>query len=116
MQTSYFAKSANNPNAVSIAGRAPSWYNGREYKILAPKYWFFKRYKDKDDEMYLNQDFYVENYYNEVLSKLDPQRVLMELGENAVMLCWEVSGKFCHRHLASEWLRANLDIQITELQ
>lgn len=115
MHTSYFAKSANNPNSVSIAGRAPNWYNGKQYKVLAPKWSFFKRYKDKNDEMYKNHDFYIEHYYKEVLNKLNPQQVFMELGENAVILCWEASGKFCHRHLVSQWLMNNLGIQITEL-
>jgi hypothetical protein len=46
MKTSYYAKSAKDPNAVSIAAKAPEWYKGKEYKKLAPKYWFFVKYKD----------------------------------------------------------------------
>lgn len=110
MNTSYFAKSANHPNAVSIAGKAPNWYKGRQYKKLAPKYWFFKKYKeDLDEEFYKKQ-------FNRILNKLDPLQVVKELGEDAVLLCWEASGKFCHRHLIAEWLSKNLNIEIRELE
>jgi hypothetical protein len=110
MKTSYYAKSAKNPNAVSIAGRAPEWFTGREYKKLAPKVWFFKKYKEDGDE-----EFYKIHYKKEVLDVLDPKVVYEELGENAILLCWEASGKFCHRHLASKWLADKLNICIQEL-
>jgi uncharacterized protein (DUF488 family) len=110
IQTSYFAKSANHPNAVSIAGKAPEWYKGRQYKKLAPKYWFFKKFKEDNDIV-----FYTEHYYKEVLDLLDPLEIVQELGENAVILCWEASDKFCHRHLVAEWLQKHLNIEIKEL-
>lgn len=110
MNTSYYAKSAKHPNAVSIAGKAPSWFTGRQYKKLAPKYWFFKKYKEDGDE-----EFYKVQFQKEVLDKLDPQEVFEELGEDAVILCWEKSGKFCHRYLVAEWLSKALNIKIEEL-
>lgn len=109
MKTSYYSKSAKNPNAVSIAAKSPSWYDGREYKKLAPKYWFFKKYKKDGDK-----EFFTIQYKKEVLSVLDPKIVYEELGENAVLLCWESSEKFCHRHLVAEWLMENLEINIKE--
>lgn len=115
MHTSYFAKSANNQNAVSIAGKAPIWFKGRQYKVLAPGYWFFKKYKDENDEKYHDEVFYTEQYYREVLDKLNPHQVLRDLGEDAVLLCWEKSGEFCHRHLVADWLRGKLGVQISEL-
>jgi hypothetical protein len=111
MQTSYYSKSAKNPNAVSIAARCPEWYKGREYKQLAPKYWFFKKYKEDGDE-----EFYKEQYQKLVLDFLDPKQVYEELGENAVLLCWEAADKFCHRHLVAEWLMKNLNIKIEEIK
>jgi len=110
MNTSYYSKSATHPNAVSIAGKAPEWYKGREYKTLAPKYWFFAKYKEDHDE-----DFYVDAYYEEVLSKLDPKTVYDELGEDAVIMCWESSEKFCHRHIVADWLEQQLGIKIKEI-
>jgi uncharacterized protein (DUF488 family) len=110
MNTSYFAKSAKNENAVSIAGKAPDWYTGRQYKTLAPKYWFFAKYKKDGDEK-----FYIEQYQKEVLETLDAKQVYEELGENAVLLCWEKTGKFCHRHLISNWFKEKLGIEVAEL-
>jgi len=110
MNTSYFAKSSNNFYAVSIAGKTPDWFSGKRYKKLAPKIGFFKKYKEDGDEA-----FYRIQYQKEVLDELDPREVYEELGEHAVLLCYEKPGKFCHRHLVSEWLSKNLGIEITEL-
>ena len=110
MKTSYYSKSAKLSNSVSIAAKAPSWFNGREYKKLAPKYWFFKKYKEDG-----NEQFYTEQYQKEVLDPLDPQKVFDELGEDAILLCWETSEKFCHRHLVAEWLTKELGIEIAEI-
>lgn len=110
MNTSYYSKSGKDPNAVSIAGRAPDWYTGRQYKKLAPRIWFFKKYKEDGDEA-----FYTEQYQKEVLDKLDPKEVFLELGDNAILLCWETPGKFCHRHLVAKWLEEKLGISVLEL-
>jgi len=110
MNTSYYSK-YKGENAVSIAGKCPDWYHGRQYKVLAPKYWFFKKYKEDGDIA-----FYTEQYQKEVLDQLDAKQVFEELGENAVLLCWEKSGSFCHRHLAAAWLEKQLNIEVKELE
>jgi hypothetical protein len=110
MNTSYFIKSAGHPKAISIAGRAPKIFKGREYKILAPKIWFFQKYKLDGDVQ-----FYTEQYQAEVLDPLDPKEVLRDLGEDAVLLCWEKPGEFCHRHLVAQWLKEKLNMEVTEL-
>lgn len=111
MNTSYFAKYKNGENAVSIAGKCPEWFKGREYKKLAPKYYFFKAYKDGD----ITEEEYTLCYYKEILDFLTPEKVYKELGENAVLLCWEKSGQFCHRRLVAEWLEKELGIEVKEL-
>jgi uncharacterized protein (DUF488 family) len=110
MNTSYYAKSAKHPNAVSIAGKAPGWYTGRQYKKLAPLYSFFKKYKEDGDEVY-----YTEQFYKEILDKLDPKKVYDELGPHAILLCYETPGKFCHRHLVAKWLSDKLGVTILEI-
>jgi len=134
LNTSYFAK-YKGENAVSIAGKCPEWFKGREYKKLAPKYWFFNAYKKRmkeiekevlEDKNFMKdyfvdqaEDLYKQRYYKEVLSHLDAKQVYEELGENAILLCWEKSDQFCHRHLVAEWLENELGIElrikITEL-
>lgn len=123
MYTSYFAKRKilidnGYNNLISIAGKSLDEFSlfygnditKHEYKKLAPKYWFFKKYKIDGDE-----NFYTEQFYKEVLSKLNPKDVLDELGDDAVLLCWESPEKFCHRHIVADWLEKNLDIEVKEL-
>jgi len=110
LRTSYYSKSHLHPNAVSIAAKCPEFYKGREYKKLAPKWWFFKKYKDDGDET-----FYIEQYKKEVLEVLDPATVLKEIGQDAVLLCWEAPGKFCHRHLVATWFKETLGLEVSEI-
>lgn len=117
------------PSAVSIAGGAPKWYTGRQYKNLAPKYWFFKEYKEEItfikhskeictelamEREFAAQQLYIERYNKEVLDRLDPQQVYNDLGRDAVLLCWEPPGQFCHRRLAATWLENELGIIVPE--
>lgn len=105
--TSYFAKYTNEkPDLVpiSIARSAPVGYIGCVYRKLAPTAEILASWKANH-----NEAAYIAAYQRDVLDKLDPQKVLEELrqlssGKDIVLLCWESSEKFCHRHLAVEWL------------
>ena len=110
MKTSYFAKYRDGANGVSIALFPPKGYKGRRYMKLAPPEWLLRAYKSKPDE-----EQYKKDYDEHVLSKLDPRQVYDDLGENAVLLCYEAPGKFCHRRLVAEWLERCLGIKIPEL-
>ena len=35
-------------------------------------------------------------------------------GDDCVLLCYEKSGDFCHRHLVANWLSDNLGIEVKE--
>ena len=90
---------------ISIAGKAPKFYCGYEYKALAPKYDFFIRWKQGEIDNFK----YVELYNKEVLSKLDAIDVCIDLynmsnGNAVVLLCYEKPGDFCHRHIVADWL------------
>lgn len=114
MRTSYFArvKKLDLPTdqLVSIARKSPPGFNGRQYKVLAPQWSLLKFYQETHDEAR-----YTELYYEQVLSKLHPAGVLSDLGQDAIMLCWEAAGKFCHRRLVAKWLEDSLGIVIPEL-
>jgi uncharacterized protein (DUF488 family) len=112
MNTSYYAKSSKLLNAVSIAIRPPFYLRGKikEYTKLAPQYWFLKIYKQDGNEKY-----YTEQYQKYVLDLLNPKKVFDELGQNAVLLCYERPEKFCHRHLVAKWLEKHLNIKVVEL-
>ena len=110
MQTSYFNNLGLNGNLVSIAGKAHPNFKGREYKKLAPLYWFYKEYKIDNDYRK-----YTQRYYDLVLAKLNPQQVYEELGEDAILICWELYGYFCHRRLVAKWLYEELNITVNEI-
>ncbi len=110
MNTSYYAKYKGD-NGVSIAAKCPHWFNGRQYKKLAPNYSLLMAYKNN----LINEVEYTEQYYKEVLNNLDARQIYEELGEDAVLLCWEKSGSFCHRHLVADWLRNKLGVEVLEL-
>ncbi len=91
---------------VSIAGRAPENYHGFEYRKLAPKYDWWKKWHDEG----LSERWYCDMYQRTVLDKLSAQNVYDDLnrfGENIVLLCYEESGKFCHRNLVANWFEKN---------
>ena len=105
--TSYFANLRNIPDdivPISICGKAPDWYDGLQYKKLAPKWWFFKVWKNTKDNNY-----YIENFYKEVLNKLSAMDVVADLycksaGKDVTLVCYEKPSDFCHRHLVADWL------------
>ena len=108
MQTSYFSI-YKGPNPVSIALIKPGWYGRcRTYPDLYPKKSFLFKYK-KDH----NQEAYTKAYYEQVLSKLDPQKVYDDLND-CVLLCWEKADDFCHRRLVAVWLELSLGIKVPE--
>ena len=116
MWTGYFGKMKNYPKDkgyrfISIA-RFNRFWKGEEYKKLAPPADIIKT-EDKE--------LYTKLYYERVLNKLNAAEVASELGDNAVLLCYEkyddcISNKtFCHRHIVAEWLKNSLEMEINEL-
>lgn len=128
--TSYFGNLKSLPKnfiPISICGKAPEWFNGKQYKKLAPKYEFFMEWKKNHDN-----DYYISCYNEQVLSNLDSHHVcddLYDIAESFVnelpeddirkvhhkagfpyyvaLVCYEKPTEFCHRHLVSEWLTKN---------
>lgn len=117
--TGYFAKYhkyRENYTCVSIAGRSPDFFKGVTYKKLAPKYEFFIKYKKGK----ISCKEFIECYEKEILSKLNPRDVLKELyeltySEKIILLCWEKTINFCHRHLVAKWLQNELGKTIKEI-
>lgn len=101
----------NGDNGVSIAGRYPAYFGGRQFKTLAPLYWFFINYK-----LTQNKELYTERYNNLILKPLDAAKIYSVLGEDSVLLCWEHPGLFCHRRLVAKWFESELGILIPEFE
>jgi hypothetical protein len=108
--TSYFAgKRYANEQVISIARKTPVNINIPIYIDLAPSFELITDYK-----RYYDQSRYVLRYAIEVLSKLDPFKVIQDL-DDKVMLCYEKPGSFCHRHIVAKWLNVYTGIDVVEL-
>lgn len=126
--TSYFAKTkelTNNYTSIAICTIVPNWWKGLTYNKVAPPLRLLQVYKDDN-----NVDYYTQRYTSQVLDKTSPKRVLREIFQllpsevqrtlesetsnwwesseyHIVLLCYEKSGDFCHRHLLARWLTEN---------
>ena len=92
-------------------------YQGRYYSNLAPKLSFWKTWHDNigkisEEE---NNRYYVQEYLTQVLSGLDPEQVYREL-DDSILLCYESSTEFCHRHIVAAWLEILLGINVPEVR
>ena len=104
--TSYFSsKIYNKENGISIS-RYVAFWEGKSYPLLYPSVELLKWWKNLTKKQQHNiwlRDQYEQAYFNETLNKLDPHIVAAEL-EGKVLLCYEKSEDFCHRHIVAEWL------------
>ena len=96
-QGSFFAYKGD--KGVAISRSVPKGWKGRRYPALAPTEELLEKWKAG----MLSEDEYTLIYHRDVLSKLNRERVIWDLGKDAVLLCWEITG-FCHRHIVLEWL------------
>lgn len=110
IETSYFAKSSKYPKAVAISISVPEGYTGRRLKILAPPYDLLEKFKIDGDEVYFE-----EQYRERVLKDLEPSAIVDLIGADAILLCYEKSGSFCHRHIVADWLSKSLNIYVSEI-
>lgn len=88
---------------VSISIKPPYWWRGAHYPPLCPTKEMLRMSRAEYDAQ-----------FDEILSQLDPRQVFAELGENAVLLCYETPNTWCHRRRVAEWLEQSLGIVIPE--
>ena len=90
-------------------------YHGRCYPKLAPKLSFWKIWHDNIGKISIeeNNKYYIQEYWRQVLSKLDPEQVYREL-DNSTLLCYEENNEFCHRHIVAAWFEILLGVNVLE--
>lgn len=112
LYTSNYARNGNNRNAVAISIKPPKWYKGKQYLSLAPSWDIVMGVKAGE----ITEDEYTYRYL-ELLNtrELDPFKVANELGDGAVMLCYESPKDFCHRHIVATWIQESTCIEVVEL-
>lgn len=98
--TSYYAiaRRFSKDSLVAISLYVPKNLNMPRYTKLAPTKQILQDWKH-----YGNVEQYIGDYYDQVLSKLNPDEVAEEL-DGKVLLCYEKAGQFCHRHIVAAWL------------
>lgn len=121
--TSYFKNPVVLPPkttlTLAITAYTPEWWSGATYtKVAPPKelvlyYKGAKSRKDIDDSKL--QAYYIDYYNKHVLNNLNAKDVARELQamagmlgkQDIVLLCFEKSSDFCHRHVLRDWLNNN---------
>ena len=100
-----------------------SWDRGKDanyycecYPDLAPKKTFWNTWKNNigkipEEE---NNKYYIEEYWKEVLSKLDVEKVYKDL-DYSTLLCYENNTEFCHRHIVAAWFELLLGVEVPEI-
>jgi hypothetical protein len=111
---SWFARLPAGAVPVSASRGAPRGKKGfQSIRELQPGPWF----KSVTPRRYLE-------LYTQILDILDPCEVqdrLLSLGETPVLLCWESAAdchagkRWCHRHVAAQWLEDRLGIAVEEV-
>jgi len=113
-------ENVKNGNIISISGDRGKGvnYEGKTLSILAPKKYFWQIWHNNIGKISEEENtlFYVENYYNSVLSTIDPDTLLNMLSDRSVLLCYEDSTEFCHRHLVAYYLELFLGIETYEVK
>ena len=92
-------------------------YDKECYLALAPKRDFFKQWRILKEEVSFEEStlFYMRHFYDEVLLPLDPKQVYKDLN-HSVLLCYEDSSDFCHRHIVAAWFELLLGFEIPEVK
>lgn len=91
-------------------------FKGNSYSKLAPRKSFWKVWHDNIGKISEaeNNKYYIEEYFIQVLSKLDPEKIYNEL-DYSILLCYETHEEFCHRQIVAEWLELFLDVKVDEI-
>lgn len=105
IKTSYFAnwrKFPENYEQISISLYPPKGWNKKELKCFSPSAALLAAYKNHA----ISEEEYKKVYIQQLIDRgLTPEKVKNMLPENALLLCYEKKGDFCHRHILAEWLK-----------
>ena len=106
-------------NLISISGdRGKSvGFKGKAIPELAPKRAFWNIWHDNigkipEEE---NNRYYIEQYYNQVLSKVDIEELLKD-EKDPILLCFEKGQDFCHRHVLAEYIEMTYGIKVRDIK
>ena len=106
-------------NLISISGDRGKkvGYTGKAITKLAPKrafwdIWYNNIGKIPEEE---NTRYYIEEYYKQVLSKVDIEELLKD-EKDPILLCYEKGQDFCHRHVLAEYIEMKYGIKVRDIK
>jgi len=91
-------------------------YEGKCFLDLAPNESFFRIWRNNIGKISTeeNNKYYIGEYYKQILGKLDPEEIYSKLSNN-ILLCYEESNQFCHRHIVAAWFEIMLGVKVPEV-
>lgn len=117
--TSSYDKCGNIGNLISISGDRGKMigFTGKALPQLAPKLEFWNIWhsnigKISQEE---NTEYYIKEYYKQVLLKVNIEELLKN-EKNPILLCYEKSEEFCHRHIVAEYIQMKYGIVVPEIE
>jgi len=110
IKTSYFGK-YKGENAIAISLRTPKWFKGKHLPQLAPDQRLLYDWKLQN----INEKKYTKRFKNLIHSRNIFPEIIKSIPEDAVLLCWEKTGRFCHRNIIAELFRKH-GVDVEEMQ
>lgn len=106
-------------NLISISGDRGRkvGFVGKAIPKFAPKLSFWKIWEENIGKVseYENIKYYINEYYKQVLIHLDIISILNE-ETDPILLCYEDSKDFCHRHVLAEYIELKYGIKVYEIE
>jgi len=106
-------------NLISISGDKGRsiGFVGKAIPELAPKKSFWNQWKENIGKISEEENtrFYIQHYYDEVLSNVDVMDLLKD-EESPVLLCYEKGQQFCHRHVLAEYIQIIYGIVVKDVK
>lgn len=106
-------------NLISISGDRGKClnFNGKAIPQLAPKRSFWNEWHNNIGRIpfYDNTRYYIQEYCRQVLLNVNILK-LLENEKEPILLCYESSDDFCHRHVLAEYINLMYGIEVFEIE
>ncbi|MGL5574443.1 MAG: DUF488 family protein, N3 subclade [Bacteroidales bacterium] len=116
VRTSYFSglksKGINPTDCIAICRVVPNGWTGEKAIRLAPSQPLLKAMLDG----YLGEKEFERLYIEQLESSIDDASKirLARFVDGKVLVCYEKTGDFCHRHILAKWMRERCGIEVSE--
>lgn len=106
-------------NLISISGDRGKkvGFVGKAIPQFAPKKGFWTIFDNNIGKIPEEENirFYIKNYYEQVLSKVNIEELLKD-EKDPILLCYEKGQDFCHRHILAEYIEIKYNIKVRDIK